>query len=274
MALAAGVVFERQQPLPSAPQSSPSTLQSPQAQQVQVAAPSAISARKLSWRVLGSVAHDRSAFLQGLLWDDGGFYESTGLEGRSSLRRLAADGRVLKKVALPPDVFGEGLTLWRDTLIQISWQDGRAWKWDKRTLSPRGEWRYNGEGWGITSDGSQLIMSDGSDSLFFRDPGTFRVRRSVRVTLNGRPLRNLNELEYINGRVWANVWQTDQIVLIDPRTGVVTAYLDLANILPPSQRAGGEDVLNGIAYDARTRRIWVSGKLWPRIFSIQVESQN
>jgi glutamine cyclotransferase len=232
------------------------------------------SARKLSWRVVKSLQHDTGAFLQGLLWDNGGFYESTGLEGRSSLRRLAADGRVQKQVALPPEVFGEGLSAWKDSLIQISWKDGRAWRWDKATFAPRGEWKYKGEGWGITNDGRELIMSDGSDTLFFRDPSTFAVKHAVRVTFNGRPVRNLNELEFIQGRVWANIWQTDTILLIDPKTGVATGYLDLAGILPSSVRTGQEDVLNGIAYDTATKRIWVSGKQWPRIFQVQVEGQN
>lgn len=266
-------VLERSRPLPQLRHSA-GQVQAP----LQIAptggeAERVVVPRKLSWRVVKAIGHDRSAFLQGLLWDSGGFYESTGMQGRSSLRRLGADGRVLRNIALPPQVFGEGLAAWKDSLIQISWKDGRAWKWDKATLASRGEWRYKGEGWGITSDGRELIMSDGSDTLAFRDPNTFQVRRSLRVTANGQPLRNLNELEFIGGRVWANVWQTDNIALIDPKSGVATAYLDLSGILPANARNGTEDVLNGIAYDPATRRIWVSGKQWPRIFQIEVEGQ-
>ncbi len=261
------VAVQRQPPAPAAP---PAALQLQAPVQEGARAP---AARKLSWRVLKALQHDRGAFLQGLLWDDNGFYESTGLEGRSSLRRLDAQGRVLKKISLPPAVFGEGLTAWKDSLIQISWKDGRAWKWDKSSFAQRSEWHYEGEGWGITNDGRELIMSDGSDTLFFRDPDSFVVRHTVRVTFNGQPLRDLNELEYIGGRVWANVWQTDTIVLIDPATGVASAFLDLSGILPASERNGTEDVLNGIAYDAKTQRIWVSGKQWPRIFQIEVEGQ-
>ncbi len=268
------VALEHRAPVPSVLPSAPPVVaqfQAPTRDKTQDTARAA--ARKLSWRVVKALPHDRGAFLQGLLWDNGGFYESTGLEGRSSLRRLSADGSVLKQIALPPQVFGEGLTAWKDSLIQISWKDGRAWKWDKATFAPLSEWHYEGEGWGITNDGKELIMSDGSDTLFFRDPASFQVRHSVRVTFNGQPLRDLNELEYIAGRVWANVWQTDTIVLIDPKTGVATDYVDLAGILPASARNGSEDVLNGIAYDAKTRRIWVSGKQWPRIFQIEVQGQ-
>ena len=276
--LAGLAALERSRPLPPL-SGSAQGIQAPSLQAPPQVAPTAqperaSAPRKLSWRVVKTIAHDRGAFLQGLLWDSGGFYESTGLEGRSSLRRLAADGRVLRNIPLPPQVFGEGLTAWKDSLIQISWKDGRAWKWDKATLASRGEWRYEGEGWGITSDGRELIMSNGSDTLAFRDPNTFQMRRSVRVTANGRPVRDLNELEFIGGRVWANVWQTDTIVLIDPKSGMVSAYLDLSGILPASVRNGTEDVLNGIAYDPATKRIWVSGKQWPRIFQIEVEGHS
>lgn len=263
--------IERSRPFPPAPSAPPA------ASQIQAPTEGSertVPARKLSWRVVRKLQHDPGAFLQGLLWNSGGFYEGTGLEGRSSLRRLGADGRLQKKIDLPPEVFGEGLTAWKDTLVQISWKNGRAWKWDKASMARRGEWHYSGEGWGITNDGRELIMSDGSDTLFFRDPSTFEVKHTVRVTFNGKPLRDLNELEFIGGRVWANVWQTDIIALIDPRTGVATGYLDLSGILPRSERNGSEDVLNGIAYDPATKRIWVSGKQWPRIFQIQVEGQN
>ena len=240
--------------------------------QVAVAPAKPEEVRRLKWRVTRAIPHDRSAFLQGLLWDSGGFYESTGIEGQSSLRRVAyPSGQVEKKRALPRDVFGEGLVAWKDRLIQITWQSNRAFVWDKETFEPRGEFSYPGEGWGITSDGSQLIMSDGSSTLFFRDPEGFKVKRTLPVTLGDVPVKNLNELEFIDGLVWANVWQTDSIVCIDPQSGKVRATLDLKGILPASQRNGREDVLNGIAHDPKTGRTWVSGKLWPKIFEIEVD---
>lgn len=230
-----------------------------------------VAAKRDSWRVVREIPHDRSAFLQGLLWQNGGFYESTGIEGNSSLRRVEyPTGRVLKKIALPDDVFGEGLVQWQDKLIQITWRSQVAYVWDAKTFARLGEFPYQGEGWGITQNGKSLIMSDGSDTLFFRNPDTFSLERRLPVTMNGRPLRNLNELEWIDGQIWANVWQTDLIVRIDPQSGIVQSFLDLSGLLAQSERNGREDVLNGIAYDAKTGRIWVGGKWWPRIFEIKV----
>jgi glutamine cyclotransferase len=257
-----------------APKLSPEA-RAPQAQPPRIEAPAQDvnrqPVRRLKWRVVRTIPHDRQAFLQGLLWDQGGFYESTGLEGESTLRRLSyPSGRVEVKRNLPQDVFGEGLVAWKDRLIQITWKSNKAFVWDKKSLLPRREFSYEGEGWGITSSGKQLIMSNGSSMLTFRDPESFTVQRTVQVTLEGRPVPRLNELEYIGGLVWANVWQTNLIVCIHPRTGQVRAVLDLSDILPASQRTGQEDVLNGIAHDPQTGRIWVSGKLWPSIFEIAV----
>lgn len=234
-----------------------------------------VVARQLGYAVLKSYPHDPRAFTQGLVWEDNGFYESTGLEGRSSLRRVEfPSGKVLKLHNLSPELFGEGLAEAGNRLFQITWRSGRAFVYDKDTFNLLNEFSYEGEGWGITYDGTQLIMSDGSDTLFYRDPTTFEVRRRVPVTMNGKPLRDLNELEWIDGRVWANVWQTDIIVIIDPATGIVTDFLNLANLLPASQRTGQEDVLNGIAYDAKTRHVFVGGKLWPRLFELRVDAPN
>lgn len=231
-----------------------------------------VQARKVSWQVVKSFPHDPNAFLQGLLWHDGGFYESTGLEGRSTLRRVEfPSGKVLRKRDLPPQVFGEGLALWQDKLIQLTWQSHVGYVWDKRSFQLLRQWNYPMEGWGLTNDDKNLIQSDGSDTLFFLDPQTFATVRRLKVTMNGRQLRNLNELEWIEGEIWANVWQTDLIVRIDPKSGAVTSYLNLAGLLPAQSRTGREDVLNGIAYDKTTRRIFVSGKLWPRLFQIKVQ---
>lgn len=232
----------------------------------------ASAARRLAYKVVGSYPHDRAAFLQGLLWHNGGFYESTGLEGESSVRRVEfPSGRVLRKTALSPELFGEGLALVGDRLVQLTWQSRLGLVYDRDTLRPLRRFSYNTEGWGLTYDGKNLIMSDGSDTLTYLDPTTYQPGRRLRVTLDGEPLRDLNELEWIKGEIWANVWQTDLIVRIAPATGRVTSYLDLSGMLKPALRHGEEDVLNGIAYDAQKDRIFVSGKLWPRLFEIKVQ---
>ncbi len=228
------------------------------------------SARKLGYKVVASYPHDPEAFTQGLVWQDGRLYESTGQYGQSSLRQVELkSGRVLKKLALSPQYFGEGLALANGRLYQITWQSGQAFLYDLQ-FKQLNTYRYEGEGWGITFNGTSLIMSDGSDTLTYRNPQTFAPGRTVKVTMNGEPLRNLNELEYINGLVWANVWQTDYVVCIDPKTGVVRSYLDLRGLLPDRLRTGKENVLNGIAFDKKSRRILLGGKLWPRLFEIRI----
>lgn len=229
-------------------------------------------ARAVTFRVVKTYPHDAAAFTQGLLWHDGHLIEGTGREGHSELRRVAlSTGGVLQKRTLPEDVFGEGVALAGDRLIQISWQNNRAFVWHEKTFAKIGEWNYDGEGWGLTFDGQNLIMSDGSDELFFRDPKTFAITKTVPVTFNGQPLKNINELEWIEGQIWANVWQTDFIVRIDPQTGTVVSYLDCTGLLNTTSRGGREDVLNGIAYDSQTGRIFITGKWWPKLFEIAVE---
>jgi glutaminyl-peptide cyclotransferase len=224
-----------------------------------------------SYVVLGSHPHDPEAFLQGLVWHDGGFYESTGLYGRSYLRRVAfPSGDVLQQVALPDEYFGEGLALVGDRLVQLTWRSKRGFVYDRVTFGLLGGFAYETEGWGLTYDGASLIMSDGSDVLTFLDPEGYQPVRTLPVTLDGRPLRALNELEWIEGEIWANVWQTDLIVRIDPATGRVTGVMDLTGLLPSDRRTGREDVLNGIAYDPAGQRIFVGGKLWPLLFEIRV----
>jgi glutamine cyclotransferase len=233
----------------------------------------AVTARALKWSVIKIYPHDDGAFTQGLLWHDGNLIEGTGREGHSELRRVAlSTGGVLQRRKLPDDVFGEGVALAGNRLIQISWQNNRAFVWDEKTFAKIGEWKYDGEGWGLTFDGENLIMSDGSDELFFRDPKTFAITKTLPITFNSQPLKNLNELEWINGEVWANVWQTDYIVRIDPRSGVVKSYLDCTGLLGNKSRSGREDVLNGIAYDSQTGRIFITGKWWPKLFEIAVEN--
>lgn len=218
--------------------------------------------------VLASHPHDPRAFTQGLLWHAGALYESTGLQGSSSLRRVdLATGRVLAKVDLEPELFGEGLALADGHLEQLTWTSGRALLYDLSSFERVGERTYPGEGWGLTFDGRRLVMSDGSDRLTFRDPETFAATGSLTVVLDGRPVVRLNELEYAEGSVYANVWQTDEIVRIDPVSGRVTALIDAADLLTPEERSHA-DVLNGIAFDPERRVFLVTGKLWPKLFEV------
>jgi len=230
------------------------------------------NARQLDYEVANSYPHDPAAFLQGLLWYQGGFYESTGLYGQSTLRRIEfPSGKILKSINLPAELFGEGLALAGNRLVQLEWKSKRGFVYDRDSFALLREFRYDSEGWGITYDGKYLIMSDGSSKLTYLDANSFAAVRTLGVTMNGRPIDRLNELEFIEGEIWSNVWQTDLVLRIDPGTGKVTSFLNLNAILPASLRTGTEDVLNGIAYDAQQKRIFVSGKLWPRIFEIRVK---
>jgi glutaminyl-peptide cyclotransferase len=227
-------------------------------------------ARQLRWEVVRSTPHDPDAFLQGLVWYDGGFFESTGRYGRSTIRRVEwPSGRVLRRVDLPPDVFGEGLARVGNRLIQLTWRSGRAFVYDVPSLRLLWEFRYKGEGWGLTYDGTSLILSDGTNVLTYLEPERFTPTRKLAVTWNGQPLQRLNELEYIDGMVWANVWYTDFVVQINPESGRVTSYLDLSGLWRSESRPE-EAVLNGIAHDPATGRLWASGKLWPLLFEIRV----
>jgi len=230
------------------------------------------NARQLEYEVVNSYPHDPAAFLQGLLWYQGGFYESTGLYGQSTLRRIEfPSGKILKSISLPPELFGEGLALVGNRLVQLEWKSRRGFVYDRDSFALLREFRYDSEGWGITYDGKYLIMSDGSSKLTYLDPDSFAAVRTLAVTMNGRAIDRLNELEFIEGEIWSNVWQTDLVLRIDPGTGKVTSFLNLSGLLPASMRTGTEDVLNGIAYDAQQKRIFVSGKLWPRIFEIRIK---
>ena len=230
------------------------------------------NARQLTYEVVNSYPHDPDAFLQGLVWYDNGFYESTGLYGRSTLRRVEfPSGKVVKSIALAPELFGEGLALVGDHLIQLTWQAHRGFVYDRESFKLLREFTYDTEGWGLAYDGKNLILSDGSSTLSYLDPQTYQSVRKLQVTMNGRPITELNELEFIEGEIWANVWETDLILRIDPATGQVTSFLNLKGILAPSDRKGTEDVLNGIAYDSERKRVFVTGKLWPRLFEIKVK---
>lgn len=225
---------------------------------------------RLRVRVVRSYPHARDAFTQGLVWHEGTLYESTGQYGRSSLRRVDLEsGEVRERRELPARIFAEGLALAGDRLYQLSWMEGEARVWSLSSLEPLRTFEYEGEGWGLCFDGTDLVMSDGSDRLDFRDPETFEVRRTVRVRDRGEPIDQLNELECVDGAVWANVWQSERIVRIDPRSGRVTAVADASGLLEPEERRG-VDVLNGIAWIPERQRFVITGKLWPRMFEVEM----
>jgi glutaminyl-peptide cyclotransferase len=228
---------------------------------------------EIDWQVVSRRAHDPQAFTQGLQLDHRGrLFESTGQFGQSSLREVEpASGDVLRRLALPADWFGEGLAVVGDDLIQLTWRAGIATRRDADTFEELDSYVYEGEGWGLCFDGERLVMSDGSDRLTFRDPATFEAIGSLEVTLDGEPLRRLNELECVDGAVWANVWLSDDVVRIDPVSGRVTGRLDLAGIIEPHPRSVQADaVLNGIAWDAAAGTFLVTGKRWPELIEIRL----
>jgi glutamine cyclotransferase len=225
----------------------------------------------LGFEVLDRVPQPRENFVQGLQLEDGRLYVGTGLYGESRLLIYRFPSMELQQsVALPQDLFGEGLTRFGDRLYQLTWRSGKLLVYDAVSLERIRTHNIGTQGWGITHDGEQLIYSDGSDRLRFLDADSLEVRRKLTVTLNGRPLQRLNELEYINGAIWANVWQANQLVRIDPASGAVTAIADLRGILDPRDRRPDTDVLNGIAWDGEADTLWVTGKRWPWIFRIRL----
>jgi len=229
-----------------------------------------------SHRIINSYPHDPTAFTQGLIYEDGVLYESTGLYGQSSLRRVEIEtGRIMAISRLEDEFFGEGITIWEDKIVQLTWQSHQGFVWDKKNLTMLDNFAYQTEGWGLTSDGERLIMSDGSDALYFLDPNDYSLQGSIRVTASGEPVQGLNELEYINGMIYANLWPSNWIAIISPDTGIVTGRINLSGILEeggiPASRV---DVLNGIAYDPSEDRLFVTGKLWPKIFEIELVEEN
>ncbi|MDP9370406.1 MAG: glutaminyl-peptide cyclotransferase [Chloroflexota bacterium] len=230
------------------------------------------SAPVYGYRVVREYPHDPTAFTQGLVYADDVLYEGTGLNGESTLRRVDLEtGMVLKQTALDAKHFGEGIAIVDDRIYQITWQTHTAFVYDRETLKPLTTLRYPTEGWGLATDGERLIMSDGTNRLFFRDPDTFKALNRVAVCDGNQPVPDLNELEYVDGEIWANVWQSDRIARIDPQTGRVTGWIDLSGLLPVEESEGqAVDVLNGIAHDPGTGRIFVTGKLWPKLFEIEL----
>ena len=215
--------------------------------------------------------HDADAFTQGLIFHDGKLLESTGEVGRSSLRRVEMEtGKVVQRVDVPVPYFAEGLTLLKGKIYQLTWQHQLGFIYDAWTFDKLGEFNYQGEGWGLTNDGQSLILSDGSNHLRFLDPDNFQVRKTIAVVDGLTPVTEINELEYIHGEIYANIWHADRIARIDPQTGRVVGWINLAGLLFPGEVQDEEAVLNGIAYDEATSRLFVTGKLWPKLFEIRV----
>lgn len=228
----------------------------------------------LQFTIVETLTHDTDAFTQGLEIDDGRLFESTGLVGRSSIRELDLDsGDVLRQEAVP-DVFAEGLTVLDDSAIQLTWQDGVAYRYDAETFEVTDTYAYEGEGWGLCDNGTELVMSNGTPTLAFRDTETFELLSSVEVTLSGSPVSMLNELECVDGLVWANIWQSSLIVHIDPDSGDVVGVLNAQTLTPPAVADDANAVLNGIAYDPTNDTFLLTGKLWPSIFRVRIEPES
>jgi glutamine cyclotransferase len=229
---------------------------------------------RYSYEVLAFWPHDRAAFTQGLVFHQGNLIESTGLNGRSTLREVELEtGRVLKQVVLAPAYFAEGVAVIGSQAFQLTWQSRTGFVYDVDTFQPQMEFAYEGEGWGLTTDGSMLILSDGTSRIRFLNPAGFAVMRTIEVTQEGMPVDRLNELEYIHGEIFANVWQTDEVVRIDPDTGKVRGVIDFSGLLAPQERRADTDVFNGIAYDRENDRLFVTGKRWPRVFEVRLISR-
>ncbi len=222
------------------------------------------------YQVVKTYPHDREAFTQGLQFKDGFLYEGTGLQGRSTLRKVKLEtGVVLQKLSLPAQYFGEGISIIGDRIVQITWQSEVGFVWGLKDFRLQKQFSYKGEGWGLTTDGKNLYFSDGTDEIRILDGNTLAELRRIKVRENGRPVRDLNELEWVEGEILANVWQTDRIVKVNPLDGRVTGSVDLSGLLTAGERAG-TDVMNGIAYDSVGKRLFVTGKLWPKVFEVKL----
>lgn len=223
------------------------------------------------YEVVHTWPHDANAFTQGLVFQDGKLLESTGQVGRSSLRLVELEtGRILKKVDVPSPYFAEGITVLNGKVYQLTWQNQRGFIYDASTFSKLGDFTFSGEGWGLANDGRSLILSDGTNRIRFIDPDNFQVRKTIAVFDGSTPLTEINELEYVRGEIYANIWHADRIARIDARTGMIVGWIDLTGLVAPGEVHDEEAVLNGIAYDAMNGRLFVTGKLWPKLFEIRV----
>jgi len=223
-----------------------------------------------SYKIINTFPHNQSSWTQGLIFENNFFYESTGRYGHSCLSKVEpATGKILQNKKLDKNFYGEGLTNFNDKLILLTWHSHKGFVYNK-DFSLLKTFSYPWQGWGLTNDRENLIMSDGSCLLYFLNPDTFKEIRKIRVTENGFSVKNLNELEYIDDKIYANVWMTDKIVIISPKTGNITGWINLKGILPSEERKNVDSVLNGIAYDASQKRLFVTGKLWPWVFEIKI----
>jgi glutamine cyclotransferase len=229
-------------------------------------------APKYTYEVVHVYPHDTAAFTQGLIFLDGKLLESTGQEGQSTLRSVDLDsGQVVRKVDVPTQYFAEGMTVLDGKVYQLTWQHQLGFIYNYPTFEKVGEFNYKGEGWGLTNDGYSLILSDGSNRIRFLEPGSFKVTKTIAVTDNGKPINRLNELEFIQGEIYANIWHDQRIISINPDSGTVTSWIDFSGLIKPGEVPDGEAVLNGIAVDQATGRLFVTGKLWPKLFEIRIK---
>ncbi|MGI9068192.1 MAG: glutaminyl-peptide cyclotransferase [Pyrinomonadaceae bacterium] len=229
---------------------------------------------KYGYEIVNTWPHEKDAYTQGLVFHEGKLLESTGQEGRSSLRSVEPEtGKVLKKVNIPRPYFAEGITLFKGKIYQLTWQHGRGFIYDAASFEKLGEFSYQGEGWGLTTDGNSLILSDGTNRLRFLDPHNFLVRKTIGVFDRSTPVSSINELEYIQDEIYANIWHEERIARIDPQTGRVAGWIDLTGLRALTEVTEEEAVLNGIAYDETNNRLFVTGKLWPKLYEIRVKRQ-
>jgi glutamine cyclotransferase len=227
-----------------------------------------------TFEVVNTYPHDATAFTQGLVYLNGNLFESTGLNGRSTLREVdLRTGKVLRKVDVPQEYFAEGLTALNGKLYQLTWKANKGFTYDPSNFQLIGSFTYSGEGWGLTNDGKSLILSDGTNNLRFMDPPEFSTAKTISVYDKGKPLEELNELEYIKGEIYSNIWHDDRIVRIDPKSGSILGWIDLTGLLPENERRDQENVLNGIAYNEQTDTLYVTGKRWPKLFEIRLKKK-
>ncbi|MDT5155843.1 MAG: glutaminyl-peptide cyclotransferase [Acidobacteriota bacterium] len=241
------------------------------------ATPAAASAEQIpiyGYEVVNIFPHDPLAFTQGIIFQNGVLIESTGLEGHSTLRRVELQtGRVIQSIDVPKFYFAEGMTLFAGKIYQLTWKGAKGFVYDPETFQKTGEFSYTGEGWGLTHDADSLILSDGSEQIRFIDPSTYKVKRTISVLDHGRPLQEINELEYVKGEIYANVWHQNRVARIDPQTGHINGWIDLSGLLRPGEVTDPDAVLNGIAYDEQGDRLFITGKLWPKLFEIRLKQK-
>ena len=234
-------------------------------------ATSAQAAPTYGFRVVHTYPHDPGAFTEGLFYKNGFLYESTGLEGRSTIRKVKLEtGEVVQQRAISPAYFGEGIVFWKDRLIELTWRSQIGFVYDLATFAPKAIFHYAGEGWALTRDSHRLIMSDGTSDLRFLDPESLKETGKLHVTADSAPVADLNEIEAVKGKIYANIWQTSRIACIDPKTGKVLNWIELGPLVAANQHGNNDAVLNGIAYDAKGDRLFVTGKLWPTVYEIKI----